>query len=236
MPELERALAALAPELDWPPTPDLSARLQLVERVPRRRPRWALAVALAVLAVLAAVLAVPQSRSAFLRILHLGGEEIHIVEELPPVSPRLDLEAALGDRTTVAAAQRHVDFRIRVPDEPPDRVYLGAGGRSVTLLYGTPTRVRALITESRGSVFQKLFMKSATPTTKITYLSVNGQQGGFISGGPHEVMQLAPDGAVIPQTLRLSRNVLVWSQAGIAYRIEGGFTQRQALDLAKQFR
>ncbi len=162
-------------------TPDLASRLRLPERARARRPRWVLAVALAVAAALAATLAVPQSRSAFLRVLHLGGEEIHIVEKLPPVPPRLDLEVALGKRTTLADARRQANFPLRAPDEAPDRVYVGEE-HSVTLLYGTPSDVRALITESRGVVSQKFFAKSAGPGTHIEYLKVNGADGGFISG------------------------------------------------------
>jgi hypothetical protein len=235
MPEaqLERALRALP--VDWPETPDVAARLSLPERGQARRPRWVLAVALALVAALAATLAVPQSRSAFLRVLHLGREEIHFVEKLPPVPPHLDLEVALGRRATLAEARRGASFTLHVPDQAPDRVYVGDQG-AVTLLYGTPERVRALITESRGLVMQKLFAKSVTPRTHIEYLSVNGGEGGFITGAPHEVMVVGPDGYPQPYTLRLARNVLLWSDGGIAYRIEGDFTKEQALKLAAQLR
>jgi hypothetical protein len=232
--QLEHALRTLP--LDWPEAPDLADRLRLPERAARaRRPRWVLAVALALAALLAATLAVPQSRSAFLRILHLGGEEIHLVDELPPVSPRVDLEVALGRRTTLEQARRQASFELRVPDEAPDRVYVGEQD-AVTLLYGTPTRVRALITESRGLVIQKLFAKSVTPGTRIEYLRVNGGEGGFISGAAHEVYMLGSDGYPRPLTLRLARNVLLWSAGGIAYRIEGDLTKQEALDLAAQLR
>jgi hypothetical protein len=231
--QLEQALRGL--EVKWPETPDVAARLALHERGRARRPRWALAVAIALVAVLAAVLAVPQSRSAFLRILHLGGSEIRIVDKLPPVPPHLDLEVALGRRTTLAEARQQANFQLRVPDEAPDRVYVG-DQNSVTLLYGTPTKVRALITENRGLVVQKLFAKSMTPKTRIEYLQVNGNEGGFITGAPHEVMVLGADGYVKPYTLRLARNVLLWSDGGVAYRIEGDFTRAEALKLAGELR
>jgi hypothetical protein len=229
---LEHALRALS--IEWPETPDLAARLRLPERGRARRPRWVLAVALALLAAVAALI-VPQSRSAFLRVLHLGGSEIHIVEKLPPVPPRLDLEVALGTRTTLDAARRQANFPLRVPDQAPDRVYVGEQN-SVTLLYGTPTNVRALITESRGLVSQKFFAKSATPGTRIEYLKVNGSDGGFLSGAPHSVIVIGPDGYPRDYTLRLARNVLLWSVGTVSYRIEGGFTKQQALDLAAELR
>ena len=233
MAELEQALRAVA--VEWPETPDVSARLVLPERGRARRPRWVVAVALAVVALLAATLAVPQSRSAFLRVLHLGGEEIHLVDKLPPVSPHLDLEVALGRRTTLAEARRQASFPLRVPNDRPDRVYVGEQ-HSVTLLYGTPEHVRALITESRGIVSQKFFAKSLEPGTRVEYLKVNGDDGGFISGAPHSVVQLGPDGYPRDYTLRLARNVLLWSHGTVSYRIEGGFTKQQALKLAAGLR
>jgi len=233
VPELEHALRALP--VEWPETPDLASRLRLPARGGAGRPRWVLAVALALVAALAATLAVPQSRSAFLRVFHLGGEEIHLVDELPPVPPHLDLETALGRRTTLTEARRQANFAIRVPGESPDRVYVG-DERSVTLLYGTPTHVRALITESRGMVNQKFFAKSAAPGTHIEYLTVNGGDGGFISGAPHSVIQIGPDGYPRDYTLRLARNVLLWSVGTVSYRIEGEFTKQQALKLAAELR
>ncbi len=233
MTDLERALAALP--VEWPETPDLASRLRLPERGRSRRPGWVLAVALAVVAVLAALMAVPQSRSAFLRFIHLGGSKISYVDRLPAVPPRLGLDVALGTPTTLAEAERRAGFRIRVPDAPPDGVYLGEQG-SVTLLYGTLERVHALITESRGYVNQKFFAKSLEPETKIEYLKVNGADGGFISGAPHSVVQIGPDGYPRNYTLRIARNVLLWSEGTIAYRIEGGFTKQQALDLAAKLR
>jgi hypothetical protein len=106
----------------------------------------------------------------------------------------------------------------------------------VTLLYGTATNVRALITESRGLVSQKFFAKSAAPGTRIEYLKVNGADGGFISGAPHSVIVIGPDGYPRDDTLRLARNVLLWSEGTVSYRIEGGFSKQQALELAAELR
>ena len=88
--DLERELRAL--EVEWPPTPELRLVLEPVRRG-SRRPLFA-AVALALVA-LAAAFAVPQSRGAILRFLHLGGESIQFVETLPPAGTR-PLDAGLG--------------------------------------------------------------------------------------------------------------------------------------------
>src|SRR5581483_8028348 len=100
--DLERELRALAGEIAWPQTPPLQPTL-----APRgrdlRRPLIA-AVALA-LAALAAAFAVPQSRAAILRFLHLGGATIEFVSTLPraqeaPLSSNLGPTVSVPDART----------------------------------------------------------------------------------------------------------------------------------------
>src|SRR6187549_3215657 len=108
MPDLELQLRGLAGELEWPPTPDLATALR--PRLERRRqlPWRPLAIALAVLVVaLAAALAVPSARSAILRFFGFEGVTVQRVDKLPQAAPL----GTLGDRTTMAAARRRVDFR-----------------------------------------------------------------------------------------------------------------------------
>src|SRR2546423_12889266 len=109
---LERELRAL--EVEWPPTPEL--RLVLEPRGRRSRRPLLAAVALALVAV-AAALAVPQSRGAILRFLHLGGESIQFVQTLPPAGER-PLWAGLGPLVSEPEA------RARIPALLPPR---GAG-------------------------------------------------------------------------------------------------------------
>ncbi len=87
--DLERELSAL--EVAWPETPVF--RLALPER---RRRRWpVVAVALAAAIAIAAAFAVPSSRGAILRFLHLRGVVIERVERLPAAQER-PLGAGLG--------------------------------------------------------------------------------------------------------------------------------------------
>src|SRR5512136_1470710 len=92
--DLERELRALA--VAWPETPELRVDLGMRER--SRRP---LLVAVAV----ALVFAVPQSRGAILRFLHLGGVTVEVVDTLPSAQER-PLAAGLGPVVTAAEAQR----------------------------------------------------------------------------------------------------------------------------------
>src|SRR2546430_5091167 len=87
MAELERALAALAGEIEFPTAPDLRPRVR--ERLERRRfaRPFALAVALLVIAF-GIAMAVPQARSAILRFLHIGAVTVERVETLPAAQER----------------------------------------------------------------------------------------------------------------------------------------------------
>ena len=106
MPELELALADLGTHLEWPTTPDLApaVRTQIAGRPAARgfRPRPALVLAFAVLAVaVAAILAVPQTRAAILEFFHLRGVTIERVQTLPTVTENPGLGLLLGDGVTL---------------------------------------------------------------------------------------------------------------------------------------
>jgi len=238
--ELERALSALGPEIAVPEGPDLVpavfARIQpRRERRPQPR-RWVLAVALVVLAVLGATLAIPDARSALFRILHIGGERIEFVDDLPavPPSPAVDLEFALGERVSLQEARSRAAFDLRELDDAPDRVYVGERG-TVWFLYGTPERVRLLVAQTPlVFVDETLILKKlAGPDTRVEQVVVDGSTGYLLSGEPHLVLLLDANGEVIEESARLARNVLVWESGGVAYRLEGDFGKEDALRLAR---
>jgi hypothetical protein len=239
--ELESALVALGRDLDVPATPDLTtAVLARVEPRPAVRPRrrWAVAVAFAVLAALGATLAIPEARSALLRVLSIGGERIELVDELPPVPTSGDLEIRLGERVSLAEARERAGFDLRELEEPPDRVYLLGTTGTVWFVYGDPGRVRLLVAQtSRLAVDRGLLAKKLVgPDTQVEEVSVEGSQGVFLSGAPHVVLLLDENGNVVEESVRLARNVLVWETNGVAYRLEGDFTKEEALDLADSLR
>jgi hypothetical protein len=162
--DLEAALADLAVDLRFPPTPDLAAavtarleedpaRTPARRRSPARRwPAWMagwrrLAVAgLAVLLLAAAVLvASPGTREAVARRLGLRGIGVRVGGPPPPTvttaaGARLDL--GLGERVTLDEARRRNSFPVLVPTaagfDRPDAVFVNGtvppGGR-VDLVY-----------------------------------------------------------------------------------------------------
>lgn len=244
MNELERALTALGRELAVPEAPDLlPAVLAGIEPTPARRPqprRWVLAVAIVALAALAATLAIPDARSALFRVLHIGGERIEFVDDLPVVSPAptgLDLDVVLGRRVTLEEARRRAGFDLRELDEAPDRVYLGERG-TVWFLFGTPERIRLLVAQTPLLfVEESLFLKKlAGPGTQIEQVAVDGSTGFFLVGEPHLLLLLDANGQVVEESARLAKNVLVWESGGVAYRLEGDFGKDDALRLADSLR
>jgi hypothetical protein len=240
MTELELSLVALGREFEVPATPDLVPAVMRQLTPPRRRRRArpiALAVAFAALAVLAATLAIPDARSALFRVLHIGGEEIQFVDQLPQVSPGYGVDVTLGREVTLARARREAHVRLRVLAEKPDRVYVDFNG-TVWFLYGTPEHVRLLVAQTPKVRLDEvlMFKKIAAGGTKVESVSVEGAQGYFLSGEPHEVMLVKRNGDIVSDSVRLARDVLIWSQSGVTYRLEGDFGKREALRLAQSLR
>jgi hypothetical protein len=222
MSELERKLTALAAELDWPATPPVSVRL---EPAPSGRRRGlALAVALTVLAV-ALAFAVPDSRSAILRFLHLGGVTVERVTTLPEAEER-----ALGSDLGIPASREEAEAALGGPVVLPrvsgtPQLYVRDGIVSAVLATPEPVLVSAFRSPGGGSILKKV----AGLSTVVEPATIDAEREGlWIAGGSHVVYWLtAPP--------RLAGNVLLWEDDGVTYRIEGKeLTKERALELARE--
>ena len=229
MAELETALRQLGGEVAFPPTPDLASSIrERLERPPRvwRRP-VAIVLAVAVVAAIAAVLAVPQSRSAILDWLGLRNVSVVRVDKLPavPAQGRLDL----GSRVTLDDAKREAPWLL-LPDTNPDSVWLSKSlpGGKVSLLWGTPSNVRLLLTEFTGRTFVEKVIQGDTQVERVKI----GSAGAWFQG-PHVVMFQDRDGRFRESHARLARNALVWQMGGVTLRLEGGLAKDQALRIAR---
>jgi len=212
--ELERELRGLAAELEWPPTPPVVLRLEPQRhRVGRRRAVW-LALAVAAVALVAAM-SVPASRSAILRVLHLGGVTVEKVDVLPPAQQR-PLAADLGPEVDVATAQAALGSAVRLPRlDRPLELHLRQG--VVSALLETPAPV--LLSEFRANAF--VLKKIAGSATSVEWLRIGRVTGLWITGARHLVALPA-----VPP--RLAGNVLLWQSGPITYRLEGKSLDRQA--------
>jgi len=61
--------------------------------------------------------------------------------------------------------------------------------------------------------------------------SVNGRRGVWVAGPAHAVVFRDELGRIV-ESPRLARNVLLWEDGGVTYRLEGGLTRERALAIA----
>jgi hypothetical protein len=234
MSELELALNQLGRELDYPGTPDLTAavRGRLAGAQRPRRWRRSLVIALAaLLVVVAALMAVPQSRSEILDWLGVGAGTLRYVDELPKTDKARE-DLALGERMSLEEARELTEFTIRVPTldglEEPD-VYRGHVGQ-VSFLYGSEREPRLLITQLLGhGAFEKLLSTG----TEIEVVTVDDAQGAWLEGQEHVLF--FPDAG--PEAPRLVGNTLLLQRDdGVTVRIEADVPKRDALEIYRSMR
>jgi hypothetical protein len=166
-------------------------------------------------------------------VVGLRGVSIKRVPRLPPIPPGARTGAALGlGRPISLAGSRHAaGFTALLPPRASS-AYIGhdvPGGR-VSILIG-----RVLITEFRGRA-QPFIFKVIDPRTKVKMTRVNGAQGIYLSGAPHQVLFGAANGEIRTDRVRLAGNVLIWQQGPVILRIEGTHTLAQALAIAHSLR
>ena len=250
MPDLERQLRELGNALELPAAPDLvdAVRSRIgEEREPRVRMRRSLVLAIAALGLaLAAAMAVPQARTAILEFLHIRGASVERVPTLPSASTAGTLPAIpnaglnLGPRVSLEEARDVVSFEVAQPELPglgrADSIYLDetTPGGQVFFLWGTEARPQVLLSEFRGDLNRELIGKQAGPGTTIEPVSLQGGAPGFwVGGANHVVYYLDPDGQIQEETIRLSRNALLWERNDLTLRLEGDFGKDVALELAR---
>ncbi len=252
-PDLEGALRSLGGLLDYPSGSGVArvvvARIATAPR--RSQPRsWrvaAVAVAAAV-AVLAATLALSAgARRAVAGWLGVGGDRIRIVPTVPSAGP-LGSELNLGPAVSLAQARLEAGFRIAIPSRlgTPDAIHLRTGlvQDQVWLVYRTrpgiqpaeETGVAVLVSEFPGEVDEAFMQKLIDGGTSLQRVRVNGTQGFWLSGAPHQVAYLDPKGRPVEDLVRLAGNVLVWDEGRITFRIEADVSLQEALAIAASMR
>lgn len=227
MSEFEHELRAFAAAIEVPPTPDLAARVraELGERRPVLwRRRLAVALSLAAIAI-GAAFAVPQARTAILRFFGVGSVRIEFVKRLPkvpagpiPLGRRVEPDAAPFPPLSSKLLGR------------PNGVYVQ--GNVVTMLYGTRSSVRLLVTLIHDSMaMSEVAKKLAVTGTQVRFLAVGRARapGVWVEGAPHIVR--FPGGP-----LRLARNALIWRSGALTVRVEGTLRLDDALAIADSLR
>lgn len=97
-------------------------------------------------------------------------------------------------------------------------------------------QVAVLVTEFPGRIEEGFFQKQIGPDTTVQPLTVGGRPGFWVSGRPHQLMYVEPDGSVQTDAIRLVGNVLAWTAGGLTVRIEGAPDLATALRIAASMR
>ena len=160
MPELETALRQLGRDVEFPPCRISPSAIR--GRLQRPRP-WRRAVLIAVTLLVIAIgaaLLVPPARTAILD--WLGLRNVTASSRSTSFRQHVSRSVDLGREVSLSEAKRQAPW-LRVPDESRtmsiSATRCRAGG---TLLWGTPARVRLLLTETTGrAVHQKVVQGDA---------------------------------------------------------------------------
>ena len=237
---LEQRLAALAAEIEFPPTPDLAPAVaaRLGEPAPRRRrmrpARRSLALALArARAARGRAGAVPAVRDAVGDLLGLDGATVERVPRLPASPGEIDL----GRPVTAGEAARELGA-------PPAHAARCPARRAPRRLPARPRTGRRrprssigglLLTQFRGDLNPDLVAKFIGPDTGTRRVRVRGAPGFWIEG-PHSFGYRDADGLIRIEELRMSERALLWTQGPMLLRLEASLPLRRALEIAREVR
>jgi len=152
----------------------------------------------------------------------------------------------LGDALPFADVEREAGFDILLPTEPPigppDVSYLN--GHRVALVWASRPELPAtntlgiglVLNEFRGTVDQGYYQKALGGQTTVTPVTVGGTRGYWITGSPHFIFYIDPQGQVVTDESRVVGDVLVWASADVTYRLETSLDMAAAIKLAESLR
>lgn len=227
---LELALADLAQHIDWPPEVDVALTPQ---KARSRRLVWVAAVA----AIMIGIAVLPAGREAVAGLARVVGIEIEFRDVNPDLAVGLDLGPAVEADDALAA----VDFDLVFPAP--------AGTPAAFHLRGTPvgtqvwtvwdpaanlpaisgTNTGLIMTQFRAAPDEVSIRKLVSGGVEVVRVDINGHEGFWMTG-PHLVMF---DKGDFSETSRSEGNVLIWSEAGITYRLETALDLTGTLELAR---
>jgi hypothetical protein len=235
---LASALAELANEMAFPPTPRIAeavvAELRArPSRVGRALP-WAgwrlgrsLAFALLALLVLAGAAVAFGILIGGLRITFAPGTS-------PPLPSGVVQSRAFGEEIGLDQARTRAGFPMLLPSNSdlgaPDHVFFldFPSGGTVTLVWGPrpgyaadANGVGVVITEFKAIVDAEVWEKMVFGDTSVERTQVGGQSALWISGGEHTFFYRDASGRRVDSTLRVVGDTLVWERDGLVLRVEG---------------
>jgi hypothetical protein len=268
--KLEQALIDAGRTIDYPPTPGIAARVraELKTDQPRQpdraRLRPAFVIALAILAAMALLLIIPETREAIAQLLGLRTIRIIDLTPIPPTQQEIPLTATPARmtpapsptagvvpfkqccETTLAEAQQRARFKLLLPpDEEPSRVFFqdqvfgrGSEAQQSVLVFGDPDRPRFVSYQATRYLYGKMVRGSGTI---ITETQVGGQRALWLTGALHVLVTLDRNGQPMLGIERpVNANTLIWEtgdmDTGVTYRLETSLSLVEAIAFAESLR
>jgi hypothetical protein len=235
---LDEALADLATAIDFPPTPDLWRSVAVGMARPAGRP-WLTPVPRALVLALIGLLVLAAAAAA--AVLVLPGLRLSLVPGLPSVSTP---PGPLATRMALGAAAPVADVAELAPATlgPPQEAYVIGDGDVVSLVYVASaelpeldgTGIGLLIQRIPGSLVRESVDKLVVEVgAVVTAVTVDGAPGYWITGPPHLLRFLDPNGVERAEATRLVGDTLVWERDGTLYRIESGLGLEETIGIAE---
>jgi hypothetical protein len=241
---LDRLLATTAATVVYPATPDVSARVAsrlaaaapVRPSMPRLSPAYVLA---AVLLVVVVALALNPSRDAIARFFGVEGSKIEVVPTLAPgitptpfPSPNAGSPTRTISPVSLADLPRLAGFAAALPriaDPRLSSALVFYGEQPVVVHYYSGFDVWQTRLPQEAS-----FGKLIQPDSIEMAVSVNGENGVWLSGADHTVYYAKPDGSFVPGSNRtVTRSTLIWRTDAFFYRIETDLSLQDTLRIAE---
>jgi hypothetical protein len=197
------------------------------------------------LLVVATVIATPWGRQAVADILEVAGIRVSWAEPDSPAGAELDL----GETVGLDEAGDTVSFQLLFPDDPglgaPDAVYRSAtpAGGAIHMVWRSDGELPAAGDTDVGILYSQFqvtgaegFMKSVDHDVIVQDITVRGNPGFWLEGGPHYLAYIDAEGMFDEEMARLAGNVLAWEEGGVTHRIETTQSLEATLELANSLR
>ena len=165
---------------------------------------------------------------------------------LPTPSGPLGSGLGLGTQIALTDVASAADFPIVLPTAPgvdrPVTAWLLYGrltliwAESPTLPTTRSPGVGLLLSEFRGSVDDRYFQKLVGQGTTVETVQLGGEAAYWISGAPHEIIFVDPNGEPQFDGRRSVGDTLLWARDGITYRIESALGRDATIALAESLR
>lgn len=254
--EFEDRLRSLASGMEYPHTPDISAkvlkqiRIGTTPRITTRRFARSLTF---VVVLLLSLLLIPPARAAIVDFIQIGivrifpRSAVPTLEtpktELPDLSPTLTsvppsdlfpiLDQLAGERT-LAEAQRMVGYEILLPAYPsslglPDRIFVqDAAGAMTILVWLHPSQPERIVMSLHFIPTGSWAIDKGFPQN-ASEASVNGQRA-FWGEGPYPLRLYNGN---LEFVRLIEGHVLIWAEPAVTYRLETDLPFAEALKVAE---